>query len=286
MNFDYPDVEIMFTINPSGDLKVFQMEFLQEGDFVPTVGMNSEGLFASCQMLYPEANGLTRAGASEVYTWQVYRESLFSFRTVEEVAEFLSDKRVVHWNLTLHDLIADEHGDAMVVEAGDEENVITRIEGDFIVMTNFPNGEFAGKGYQDVEGVGAKRYKAAYEHILGDKSVFDVDQALETLEKAVSTGEWPTLCSMVFDPDNGDVFIALNRDFDRVWKVSMEAQTIENYRGVRQGKKMPLASSGIRASELEEMAASRAMPWGIILGLIVILAVCGGIFTIKLGTLR
>ena len=162
---------------------------------------------------------------------------------------------MVHWSLTLHDLIADKYRDAMVVEAGDEENVITRIEGDFIVMTNFPNGEFAGKGYQDVEGVGAKRYKAAYEHILDTKAAFDVDLALE-------------------------------RDFDRVWKVSMDDQTIEGCRGVRRGKKMPLGSSGVEASELEKIAVSRAMPRGHILGLIVILAGCMGVFTIKLRTLR
>ena len=45
------------------------MEFLQEGSFVPTVGMNSAGLFASCQMLYPEADVGAQVGASEMYTW-------------------------------------------------------------------------------------------------------------------------------------------------------------------------------------------------------------------------
>lgn len=279
MDFDYPDVEIRFTISSSGDLKVFQMEFLQEGSFVPTVGMNSAGLFASCQMLYPEAEGTTQAAADEVYTWQVYRESLSSFRTVEEAVEFLRDKRVVHWSLTLHDLIADKYGDAMVVEAGDEENVITRIEGDFIVMTNFPNGEFAGKGYQAVEGVGAKRYKTAYEHILDTKAAFDVDLALETLEKAVSTGESATLCSMVFNPETGEVFIALERDFDRIWRVSLEDQTIEVYRGLRKGEKMALDSSGVKASELKEMAASSSVRWEYVVGCVVVLAAVVVAFT-------
>ncbi len=54
MNFDYPEVELRFTLNRAGELKLFQMEFRQGDGFVPTVGMNSAGLFASCQMLYPE----------------------------------------------------------------------------------------------------------------------------------------------------------------------------------------------------------------------------------------
>ena len=272
MNFDYPEVEIRFTISSSGNLQVFQMEFMQEGSFVPTVGMNSAGLFSSCQMLYPEVNGGGQASSNEVYTWQVYRESLANFRVVEEVAEFISDKRVVHWSLTLHDLIADKYGDAMVVEAGAEANVITRIEGDFIVMTNFPNGEFVGKSYQDVEGAGAKRYKAAYEHILDTKAAFDVDLALEALEKAISTGEWGTLCSMVFDPEKGEVFIALKRDFDQIWRVSLEDRTIEGYRGVRKGANMALDTLGVKGSELEELAAFSMIRWEYIVGCVALLA--------------
>ena len=61
---------------------------------------------------------------------------------------FLADKRIVHWSRTLHDLFADLYGNAMVVEAGDEENVVTRIEDDLLVMTNFPNGDFVGRGYE------------------------------------------------------------------------------------------------------------------------------------------
>ena len=51
MNFDYSEVPIRFTIREFGDLSVFQMEFNVDGDYIPTVGMNSKGLFASCQML-------------------------------------------------------------------------------------------------------------------------------------------------------------------------------------------------------------------------------------------
>jgi hypothetical protein len=283
MNFDYPDVEIRFTINSNGDMKVFQMEFLQEDDFVPTVGMNSGGLFASCQMLYPEAEHTTRSGEEDVYTWQVYGESLFNFNTVEEVTEFISDRRVLNWSVTLHDLFADTRGDAMVVEAGDEDNVITRIEDDFIVMTNFPNGDFRGKSYQEVEGVGADRYKVAYQHILNNLETFNLGRGLETLEKAVSTGDWPTQCSMVFDPGKGEVFIALERDFKRIWMVSIEDETIETYSGFGEVRKTHLDSSGVLATDLEKIGISRGTHWGYIVGLVVVLAVGGWFFIVKKG---
>ena len=277
MNFDYPDVELRFTIRPSGDRKVFQMEFAQGDDFSMTVGMNSAGLFSSCQMLFPEAPATTSRGPNDLYPWQVYREALFDMESVSEVTEFISDRKVVHWSVTLHDLFADVYGDAMVVEAGDTENVITRIEDDFIVMTNFPNGEFAGQSYTEVEGVGADRYKIAYESISDHMDTFDVERGLETLEKAaLSSGEFTTQASMVFDPERGQVYIALRRDFSRIWKVSIADGTIETFSGFGQARTMALDASGVLASELEGFGSSQAVLWkGYLIGLVVVVTIVG-----------
>ena len=272
MNFDYPDVEIRFTINAAGDLRVFQMEFEQEDGWSPTVGMNSAGLFASCQMLFPEVEGTAGTSENEILTWQVYRRALYDFATVEDVEQHLNDRRVVHWSVTLHDLIADPHGDAMVVEPGEAENVLTRMDGDFIVMANFPNGDFVGQRYEDVSGVGADRYKAAYRHILDNLGEFGRTEALETLERAVQlSGGYSTLCSMVFDPARNEVLIALRRDFDRIWKVSLKDGTIETHRGSGRDWKAKLGSAGVTATKMQANTERVPLHWGYVVGLIVLL---------------
>ena len=276
MNFDYPDVELRFTVRPSGDRKVFQMEFAQGNDFSMTVGMNSAGLFSSCQMLFPEAPATTSTGPNDLYPWQVYEEALLNMESVSEVTEYISDKRVVHWSVTLHDLFADAYGDAMVVEAGSAENAITRIEDDFLVMTNFPNGDFAGQSYTEVEGVGADRYKIAYENISDNLDRFDVDLGLETLEKAALEGEFSTQASMVFDPEKGQVYIALRRDFSRIWKVSIADGTIETFSGFGRSRTMPLDASGVLASELESSGSSRNVLMVVyLIGLVVVVTIAG-----------
>jgi len=274
MNFDYPDTEVKFSIYPSGDRKVFQMEFRDGDGFSATAGMNSAGLFSSCQMLFPEVPEAISPGPDDVYPWQVYRRALFDFERVEEVTAFLADKRVVHWSRTLHDLFADLDGNAMVVEAGDEENVITGIEDGLLVMTNFPNGDFVGRGYEHVEGVGAERYKIAYENISEHMAAFDVERGLETLEKAVSSGDYPTQASMLFEPEAGEVYIALKKDFGRIWKVSIADQTIEIYSGFGKARKMDLDAGGVLASDLEK--APRGMPWGYLVLAGGIVALAGG----------
>jgi hypothetical protein len=272
MNFDYPDVELRFAIADHGDGHVFQMTFEEDGDFVPTVGMNSAGVFANMQMLFPEVALAPRSDANEVYVWEVYRSALFDSASVDQVAAYLEDKRVIQWGRTLHSLVADVHGEAMVVEAGAEGNVITPIEGDYIVMANFPNGDYRELPYDQVRGAGAGRYVAAYEHIRDHIDEYDLDRALETLEQAVQRGEASgTQSSMVFLPERRDVYIALKGDFSRVWRVSLEERTIETYAGFDGTWRLPLRDVGILASDMQRMGAARAVPWSVILGTVVVL---------------
>ena len=275
MNFDYPEVEIRFSIQDDNTIKVFWMEFQQGEGFGPTVGMNSEGLFASCQMLFPEREPGTKSNERDVYTWEVFVEALLGFDSVAEVDEFLSERRVIDWVVTLHDLFADVHGDAMVVEVGDQENVITRTEDDFIVMTNFPNADFADASYAEVDGVGADRYKLAYEHILDNMESFDVEKGLEVLERAVSTADYGTLVSMVFDPEKGEVYIVLDRDFTHIWKASIDGATVETYAGYDHFERERLDSQGVFASDLKHLGEGPGFPWGSLVGVLVMLAGVG-----------
>lgn len=282
MNFDYPDTEIKFTIEPCGDRKVFQMKFADGEGFSATVGMNSAGLFSSCQMLFPEVPETTSSpGPHDVYPWEVYRQALFGFESVQEVTEFLSDKRVIHGSVTLHDLFADLYGDAMVVEAGDKENVITGIEDGFIVMTNFPNGDFAGRSYRNVEGVGADRYKIAYEAILDHMASFDIDRGLETLEQAVLSGEFSTQASLVFAPERGEVYLALKRDFGKIWKVSLADETIGTYAGFGRARTMNLGPAGVLASDLEKAPPRESLSYVIFLGPILLVAAGASVLLVR-----
>jgi hypothetical protein len=156
--------------------------------------------------------------------------------------------------------------------------MITRIEDDFIVMTNFPNADFADASHAEVEGVGADRYKLAYEHILDNLETFDVETGLEVLERAVSTADYATLSSMVFDPERSEVYIALDRDFTRIWKVSIGDEIIETYAGFDRFESMRLDASGVLASDLQKMGAGLGFLGGSLV--LLVLLVGGGTYLV------
>jgi hypothetical protein len=260
MNFDYPPCEVRFVLEEHKAGLVFIGSFWMEDHYGRTVGMNDQGLFASCQMVSPARASAEEPKPDELYIWNAFYEGVQSCSCVSGVAAFIADKLLVQYpSLGLHNLYADAEGSAMVVEPGETGNVITEMDGPFIVMTNFPNGDFQGVGYHEVRGDGAHRYETAYASIEEHFGDFDLDDAFEIVERTVqSTGEYPTLYSLVFDPLAREVYIAIERDFDHIWKVSLDDRSIESFYGFDEQISLSMGSEGILASALQGYVPTQA----------------------------
>lgn len=262
MNFDFPPCELRFSLEEHKAGCVFIGSFWMGDHYGRTVGMNSQGLFASCQMVFPARASAEEPKADELYIWNAFYKGLQSCSRVAQVSDFIADKRLVQYpSLSLHNLYADPEGSAMVVESGEAGNVVTVGDGPFMVMTNFPNGDFQDVDYREVHGDGAHRYQTAYATIEQRFDNFDVDDALDVLRQTVqSTGGYPTLYSLVFDPAAREIYIAVERDFDHIWRASLDERTIESFHGFDEPISLPIGSEGILASTLHSYVATEAQP--------------------------
>jgi hypothetical protein len=250
MNFDYDtSVPVRLLIDESEGTRAFHVAFVMGLRSMPrTAGMNEHGLFASDQELHPMVGDASTPGPGEQCAWQLYAQALSEFATVSDINEHLKTHRMVDCpGPTLHLLFADPSGRAMIVEPGDDGNIIIPIERDYIVMTNFRNCDFSGSELADVYGVGADRYRIAHEYLEEHFEGFDVSDGLELLER--SSSRW-TRCSMVFDPTAGEVFVALEGDFTRTLRVSLEDATIETYSGFDEHASWRLGRLGVSTTEL------------------------------------
>ena len=256
MNFDYPPNEVRFSIEEHETGLLFLGSFLFGEYYVSTVGMNEHGLFAADQMVFPSRATVDEPSDDELFIWDAFYGGVRDCKSVDEVLTWIGARRVVQYqSLQLHNLYADSSGRAAVVECGAAGNVITEIEGPSLVMTNFHNGDFRGLPPRDVAGVGAERYRVATRYI-GDNLVgFDVDHGLELLRRtSISTGDFKTRYSVVFDPEALEVYIAVERDYDCIWKASLIERTIETYRGFDEYHAFPLDETGIAGETLRGYA--------------------------------
>ena len=254
MNFDYnPNSRLGFLIKPGIQKRVFHMAFdWDKGNKVVTLGVNTEGLFANMQLLYPSDLSGWRQGPNTNFFWEIYEESLKSFGRVQEVRVLLNERRLIQGNgVTLHSMFADKHGDALVVEAGHEGNNIVNKMDKFLVMTNFPISDFVNVAVQEVEGVGSERYKAAYNYLLQNSDSFCVDSGMKLLKNVVNTTPYfPTRCSFVFDPEPALVYFSLEGDFNKIWRVSIKKSIIETWKGFQTHKLLKIGKDGILAEQL------------------------------------
>ncbi|NQV17560.1 MAG: T9SS type A sorting domain-containing protein [Armatimonadetes bacterium] len=266
MNFDFPERELNFNIVTMNDtLDVFRMGFI-EGEMLGFIyGYNENGVMSSSQLLYPEATNFPIPGEDEINIHEAWYYITHFYSNVELFEEYLTFGGV-NGNgirvfqaapITLHNLNVDPAGNAFVLEPGSEENEITHIEDNILVMTNFRNYLFAGLPYTSVSGVGANRYIAAYENILNNFEDFSYAEAWQTLQVSMqSTGGYKTRCSTIFDPATNEIYVALDRDFNHIWRVRLDDGIIETYSGFSIYSSFSLDETGVSSYDLLDLVSS------------------------------
>lgn len=255
MNFDYPpESDIRFLVSELESCRVFTMQFFDNERmmWIPTVGMNEYGLFSSLQYQCPMIEGTPQQSEGQLFIYQLFNTVINSCASVDEVECIIDSVELVNLcDLTLHVLISDPFGDALIAETGDGENLITRINGNWIVMTNFKIADFIHTPPERIVGVGDERYRKALAYIREHYSSFALPEAIETLEAALNTDSvWCTKASMIFDPLDRMVYIGIDGDFQRIWKVSIEQQTIQTWSGFTKDRSAPVWENGITVPEL------------------------------------
>jgi hypothetical protein len=256
MNFDYySTTPFLVSIVQEDGIGLFFMAYLSGNRYVPTVGINEAGLFASTQLLYHNETIVDiDPGDDSLYMYQLFVDSLVGLDQVSQVREIAATRQIVdaYPYRPTHNLFADPTGEAIVVEAIGGKTTVTEVEDGFLIMTNFPNGRFAGKSCDEVKGIGADRYITAHDAISQAKDSFGLQEALAVLHDTAQphSAMCPTLCSLVFDPSGRYVYVVIYQDFERIWRVSLEEEIIETYSGFSEHVSLPLGQDAISSSEL------------------------------------
>ena len=263
-NFDYDPVDMLFDIRKHGNMKVFYTSFNRNNNQEPNLEFNEKGLFGVMLMVYPEEDGKSYLSADEIFM-----PALVSMVRIEDKVEGIlkniEKRNVVQYSgVTLHDIFADKYGNTAIIETVNDENIVIKNDKNFTVMTNFYNSSYMNISVKDIQDVGSERYKIACRYIEENIETFNVESALECLSKVVqkpSFSSWPTQYTLVMDPVNNDIYFTIARDFDKVWKISLDNETIETYTGFDEYAITHMPKDGFTLSELTQNNLDNFTPY-------------------------
>ena len=258
MNFDTDEIDLKLKINSYNDKNIFNFSALMENKYIDIAGVNSDGLFICTQAVKYSQGFKSSCDENDWFAFDIFDEALKKTRKTSEFFEILN-KRVISYprnplypDLGLHTIIADKTGDAFILEEGNGTNIISPIVNDFIIMTNFPNGDFKEANYNKVYGIGADRYICAHEYIHNNIHSFGINEAFEVLKRTSldTTSQNPTLCSIVYEPLKNEIYISFKKDLSKKWKISIMEKTIQSLDGFLSNNKIQFTNEEIFVKDL------------------------------------
>lgn len=253
MNFDADEIDLKLKVNSYNDKNLFYFSGLLDNKYRDIAGFNSEGLFICTQAVEYSPGFKSSCNENDWFAFDIFDEALKKTRKTSEFFEILN-KRVISYprnplfpDLGLHTIIADKTGDAFILEEGNDTNIVSPSHNDFIIMTNFPNGNFKEANYNKVYGIGADRYICAHEYIHNNIHSFGINEAFEVLSK---TSQKNTLCSIVYEPLNNEIYISFKKDLSKKWKISIIEKTIQSLEGFLSNNKIQFTNEEIFVKDL------------------------------------
>jgi hypothetical protein len=229
MNFDFPEVDIKFDIEPAEQGDVFYLCFLWDGRYRKVAGVNQAGLFAATQILVAQFEIDPQPGEIMITPYELFAHALRTSQKIADVLNILGNRRLAYTTLRKgHQLYADKRGNTCVVEPGPKSNRVYPLSGRNTVLTNNLFERQQIRAAAAMQRLGVDRYQIAHEWIDKRGADFAVKDGLELLSRTQLTrGRYTTQCSIVVDPDDAAIYLSLKRDFQHIWKIDLVERTLQ-----------------------------------------------------------
>lgn len=252
VNFDVNDTDLIFRVLDKNDTKIFYVQYVgilgEEMDsYLPIVAMNNKGFFVSCQIQSPAATYTYDQNIQTMEVGSLTLDAAAEYGSVDDIIIDIDGQLPINSEASLHSLFVDLTGATLIVEAGNE---VKKRDESFTLMTDLPFDMKENKYSGTIPEEEKARYESVYNYIRKNISDFNVNKAFEVLKS--SAQEWEgggTKCSMVFDPTNREIYIAMNRNYTKIWKVLLEKATMETWKGFSKQKSVYIGE-GITSTEI------------------------------------
>jgi hypothetical protein len=252
MNFDFPDVELKFEIQPAEGGDVLYMCFFWDGQYRKVAGVNSAGLFAAAQILVAQFEIELQPGEVTITPYELFTNALETGRQIDDVINILGDRRLAYNTLRKgHQLYAGMNGKTCVVEPGPKSNRIYTFSGCNTVLTNNLFERQQVRAMAAMQRLGVDRFQIAQQVIDARRANFTIADGFELLRRTqMVRGRFTTQCSIVVDPAESSVYLSLKRDFQQLWRFDLSKRSVQTFQDRDEPSRHSIPAGGITSADL------------------------------------
>jgi len=205
MNFDNNGMK--YTVNTKK--KDWFIVYVNTGKIMaPSFGIHRSGVFFNNLCVSSNGKGCYRRSSNVTHTSKFISGIIDGKIDVEYLEEYLSQTEIVNVpDLSTHNMICTEHGNAWIIEPGRGNRYRELRDGEFQIMTNVPIFDA-----HEEDNISCSRYRKGKE-VLNQSVTFDVSKAFELLRDVKQNENWITDFSLVFDKKVNKVYYVQNQDF-------------------------------------------------------------------------
>ncbi|KNF09078.1 hypothetical protein CLPU_4c01240 [Gottschalkia purinilytica] len=251
MNFDSGDIDYKIVLKNNNE---FVIMVNVKGKYFTSFGINSSGTFVNDLMVDSNGKGSYKRQSKNRWITTTLIENVLSEKIeINNLKNILSEIEIVNSPFTsTHNMIVDKQGNVTIVEPGRKILHNKCDESPFYIMTNFALSDFEDKKIDEVEGIGADRYKKTHQLLLNLEINDSIESCFNILEKVKQdTGKFATNFSIVALPQDKLVFFSIKGDFEKRYVFSFEDLKIKTDKGFDEIKELSLPSTGITLNDIQ-----------------------------------
>lgn len=190
--------------------------YMRAAAFYPCDGMNEHGVVVATNSVPSKTKN--DSGRVTIGSIQATRLILDYARNVDEAVDLLGKYNIFFEmpEQECHYLISDALGKSVIVEFIKEEMRVVESDNSWQVNTNFAISNFE-KG-EDAFGA-CPRYRDVFKALKERNGVLKGEEPMELLQKV---DQDITLYSAIYNSTTGEVKVAMNKNYDRIYKFKME----------------------------------------------------------------
>lgn len=236
--------DVIITLKDLGN-NLSSVNFMLSSGFLCSA-INSNGFYVTCN-----ANTDTNKIDSEFNSNNIdigqLREQGVKFTKISDLKEYIANKKVTCNGYEEHVFFADKYGDSCLIETDNSKTYAIDDQNNFLAVTNFPLHSLSNLG--DLDQAPCERYNVAYSYINEKSASFTFDDGIETLR--MTRQSYSTIYSFIYDVNENAIYLFLNQNFNKIWKISFETKSITTYKGFDKSAEFKLNSDGVLLTDLE-----------------------------------